>query len=69
MSHPLLTSEVVSKVQQSPRMLQALPSVLRVPGQAEEDRASGQGGGGLSSEVRARPLLSEAEGWPEAKTI
>ena len=30
-SHPLITSEVVSKVQQSPRVHQALVSVLDVP--------------------------------------
>ena len=64
MSHPLLTSEVVSEVQQSPRVHQALVSVLGVPNQAEEHGAGGQGGGRLASQVRARPLLSEAEGWP-----
>ena len=45
-------------------MLKARPGVLGVPDETEEHGAGGQGGGGLSGEVRARPTLTEAEGWP-----
>ena len=45
-------------------MLEAGPGVLGVPGKAEEHGAGGQRGSGLPGQVRARPTLTEAEGWP-----
>ena len=60
----LLTSVVVSKVQQCLGVLEALGGVLSVPGQGEEHGAGGQGGGGLPRQVRAGAALSQAEGGP-----
>ena len=59
-----VTSVVVRKVQQSPGVLEAGPGVLGVPDEAEEHGAGGQRGSGLPRQVRTRPTLTEAEGWP-----
>ena len=59
-----VTSVVVSKVKQSPGVLEARPGVLGVPDEAEEHGAGGQRGSGLPRQVRTRPTLTEAEGWP-----